>query len=100
MALVTANVELDAPGITYGPTGLWVYGPTGLRASRGTREAIAPAHPRPDVRRHTLPVFHTDPAHRPKVTSGNTRADAPDCREDHYTHPNFVRIIEDSPWPE
>ncbi|GAA5615310.1 hypothetical protein CP981_20495 [Streptomyces platensis] len=67
-----------------------------------TCEAIVSARPRlrPDFRRRILHAFHADPAHRPQSTFGNTKADAPDRCEDHYTRPNFVRIIEGSPWPE
>ncbi len=37
---------------------------------------------------------------RPRITFGNLKADVLDRFEEGYTRPNFVRIIEGSPWPE
>ncbi|WP_395370263.1 hypothetical protein OHU45_17575 [Streptomyces tubercidicus] len=88
VALVTADVELDVLGIGYDTF------PT------ETREAIVAAHPRPDFKRRILHAFHAGLAHRPRATLGNAKADVLDRSEDHYTRPNFARIIEDSPWPE
>ncbi|MGW1793032.1 hypothetical protein ACWCO0_01255 [Streptomyces tubercidicus] len=89
MALVTADVELDALGTHYYDT-----------LPTEAREAIVATHPRPDSKRRILHAFHAGLAHRPRATLGNAKADVLDRSEDHYTRPNFVRIIEDSPWPE
>ncbi|MGX1849168.1 HD domain-containing protein [Streptomyces sp. NPDC055299] len=88
VALVTAGVELDVLGIGYDTL------PT------ATREAVVAAHPRPDFKRRILHAFHAGLAHRPATTFGNVKADVLDRFEEGYTRPNFVRIIEDSPWPE
>ncbi|MGW5939395.1 HD domain-containing protein [Streptomyces celluloflavus] len=86
VALVTAGVELDVLGIGYDTL------------PPETREAITAAHPRPDFKRRILHAFHRGLAHRPQTTFGNVKADVLDRFEEGYTRPNFVRIIEDSPW--
>ncbi|MCB5910805.1 HD domain-containing protein [Streptomyces pinistramenti] len=86
IALVTAGVELDVLGIGYDTL------------PPQTREAIVAAHPRPDFKRRILHAFHAGLAHRPQTTFGNVKADVLDRFEEGYTRPNFVRIIEDSPW--
>ncbi|MFG2206980.1 HD domain-containing protein [Streptomyces sp. NPDC048638] len=88
VALVTAGVELDVLGIGY----------AALPAE--TRDAVVAAHPRPDFKRRILLAFHQGLAHRPQTAFGNVKADVLDRFEDGYTRPNFVRIIEDSAWPE
>ena len=88
VALVTAGVELDVLGIGYDTL------------PPKTREAIVAAHPRPDFKRRILHAFHAGLAHRPQTTFGNVKADVLDRFEEGYTRPNFVRIIEDSAWPE
>ncbi|WP_431313465.1 hypothetical protein [Streptomyces lydicus] len=88
MARVTAGVELGVLEIRCDTL------PT------ETREAIVAAHPRPDFKRRILHAFHADLAHRPQTTFGNVKADVLDRFEEGYTRPDFVRIIEDSPWPE
>ncbi|WP_328385579.1 HD domain-containing protein [Streptomyces sp. NBC_00400] len=88
VALVTAGVELDVLGIGYDTL------------PPEAREAVVAAHPRPDFKRRILHAFHAGLAHRPQTTFGNVKADVLDRFEEGYTRPNFVRIIEDSPWPE
>ncbi|MFJ9849084.1 HD domain-containing protein [Streptomyces sp. NPDC101150] len=88
VALVTAGVELDVLGLGYDT----------LPAE--TRDAIVAAHPRPDFKRRILHAFHQGLAHRPQTTFGNVKADVLARFEEDYTRPNFVRIIEDSPWPQ
>ncbi|MGA4877525.1 hypothetical protein [Streptomyces lydicamycinicus] len=88
MALVTVDVEPDVPGIAYEAL------PTEMRealvtANRAPTSGAAPSAPSVPARPAT-----------PRPAFGNANADAPDPCEDHYTHPNFVRITEDSPWPE
>ncbi|PNE36343.1 HD domain-containing protein [Streptomyces noursei] len=87
VALVTAGVELDVLGIGY------------ATLPPETREAVVAAHPRPDFKRDILRAFHAGLAHRPQTTFGNVKADVLDRFEADYTRPNFVQIIEDSPWP-
>ncbi|MGY5076637.1 hypothetical protein ACWIGX_06055 [Streptomyces nigrescens] len=65
-----------------------------------TREAIVATHPRPDFNRRILHAVHAGSAHRPRVMFGNVKADVLDRFEEGYTRPDFVRIIEDSPWPQ
>ncbi|MGW8556259.1 hypothetical protein [Streptomyces tubercidicus] len=66
----------------------------------GNPRGIVTAHPRPDFKRRILHAFHAGLAHRPRVALGNAKADVLDRLEDHYTRPNFARIIEDPAWPE
>ncbi|MFE3770385.1 HD domain-containing protein [Streptomyces sp. NPDC059122] len=87
VALVTAGVELDVLGIGYDTL------------PPETREAVVAAHPRPDFKPRILRAFHAGLAHRPQTAFGNVKADVLDRFEADYTRPNFVRIIEDSPWP-
>ena len=89
MALVTAGVELDVLGIGYDALPPW----------KPARPSAA-AHPRPDFKRRTLHAFRAGLAHRPRTTVGNVKSDVLDRFEEDYTRPNFVRIIEDSPWPQ
>ncbi|SEB92260.1 hypothetical protein SAMN05428945_1541 [Streptomyces sp. 2224.1] len=65
-----------------------------------TREAVVAAHPRPDFKRRILHAFHAGLAHRPQTTFGKVKADLLGRSEEGYTRPNFVRIIEDTPWPD
>ncbi|MEV0282001.1 HD domain-containing protein [Streptomyces sp. NPDC050610] len=88
IALVTAGVELDVLGIGYAD----------LPAD--VREAIVAAHPRPDFKRRILRAFTNGIAHRPQTTFGNVKADVLAHFVDGYTRPDFVRVIEESSWPE
>ncbi|MET9292229.1 HD domain-containing protein [Streptomyces sp. NPDC003077] len=88
VALVTAGVELDVLGIGYADL------------PEATREAITAAHPRPDFKRRILRAFHGGLAHRPQTAFGNVKADVLARFEEGYERPDFVRIIEDSPWGE
>ncbi|MEV0260385.1 HD domain-containing protein [Streptomyces sp. NPDC050617] len=88
IALVTAGVELDVLGIGYADL------------PEDVREAIVAAHPRPDFKRRILRAFTDGIAHRPQTTFGNVKADVLAHFVDGYTRPDFVRVIEDSAWPE
>ncbi|GAO07088.1 hypothetical protein TPA0598_02_03260 [Streptomyces lydicamycinicus] len=88
MALVTVDVEPDVPGIAY----------EALPAEM--REALVTANRAPTSgAASSAPSVPARPA-TPRPAFGNANADAQGHCEDHYTRPNFVRIIEDSPWPE
>ncbi|MFH8748195.1 HD domain-containing protein [Streptomyces rimosus] len=88
IALVTTGVELDVLGIGYDAL------------PPETRDEILTAHPRPDFKRRILRAFHQGITHRPETTFGNVKADVLARFDPDYTRPNFVRIIESSPWPE
>ncbi|WP_326619541.1 diguanylate cyclase [Streptomyces decoyicus] len=87
VALVTAGVDLDVLGIDYDT-------PPGNPPGRRRRP------PAPDFERRILHAFHAALAHRPRTTVGNVKSDVLDRIEEDYARPNFVRIIEDSPWPQ
>ncbi|MFF8786498.1 hypothetical protein [Streptomyces sp. NPDC015125] len=61
------------------------------RPGRATPIHATPIHAAPGPARE---------AATPRRPTPHTKADALDRFEEDYTRPNFVRIIEDSPWPE
>ncbi|WP_236243004.1 HD domain-containing protein [Streptomyces sp. CC228A] len=88
IALVTAGVELDVLGIGYHDV------------SDETRGAVVAAHPRPDFKRRILQAFNDGITRRPATTFGNVKADVLERFTDGYVRPNFVQVIEGSPWSE
>ncbi|OII67892.1 MULTISPECIES: HD domain-containing protein [unclassified Streptomyces] len=88
IALVTAGVELDVLGIGYHDV------------SDDTRSAVVDAHPRPDFKRRILQAFNDGITRRPATTFGNVKADVLERFTDGYVRPNFVQVIEGSPWAE
>ncbi|MCY0944787.1 HD domain-containing protein [Streptomyces antarcticus] len=87
IALVTAGVELDVLGIGYHDV------------SDEVRAAVVAEHPRPDFKRNIVQAFNDGITRRPATTFGNIKADVLERLTEGYVRPNFVEIIETSPWP-
>ncbi|MEU7203185.1 HD domain-containing protein [Streptomyces sp. NPDC045470] len=88
IALLAAGYELDVLGIGYDTL------------PPDTREEILTAHPRPGFKRHILRAYHRALAHRPETARGTPQADVLAHLDPDHTRPDFVRILEDSAWPE
>ncbi|MFD7663239.1 HD domain-containing protein [Streptomyces sp. NPDC059788] len=88
IALLAAGVELDILGIGYDTL------------PPETRDEILAAHPRPDFKRRILRAFHGGIAHRPETAFGTVEADVLARFDPERIRPDFVRLIEDSAWPE
>ncbi|MFJ1869537.1 HD domain-containing protein [Streptomyces sp. NPDC088097] len=86
IALVTAGVELDVLGIGYHDV------------SDEVRAAVVAEHPRPDFKRNIVQAFNDGITRRPATTFGNIKADVLERLTEGYVRPNFVEIIEKSPW--
>ncbi|MFD9409759.1 HD domain-containing protein [Streptomyces sp. NPDC059989] len=86
IALVTAGVELDVLGIGYHDV------------SDEVRAAVVAEHPRPDFKRNIVQAFNDGITRRPATTFGNIKADVLERLTPGYVRPNFVEIIENSPW--
>jgi hypothetical protein len=88
VALVTAGVEYDVLGIGY------------QDVSDADRAAIVALHPRPDFKNRILRAFTDGTRSKPRTTFGNVKADVLAHFEPGFHREDFVRIIQDSPWPE
>ncbi|OKI00372.1 diguanylate cyclase [Streptomyces sp. CB02923] len=88
IALLAAGYELDVLGIGYDTL------------PPDTREEILMAHPRPGFKRHILRAYHRALAHRPETAFGTPEADILPRPGPEHIRPDFVRILDDSPWPE
>ena len=88
VALVTAGVEMDVLGLTYG-----TY-------SDAEREAVVSAYPRtPDFKEDIIQAFYDGIRHKPDTTFGNVKADVIADKEPGFRKGNFCRVIRASPWP-
>ncbi|MDI5965606.1 HD domain-containing protein [Streptantibioticus silvisoli] len=88
VALVTAGVEYDVLGIGYDD----------LPAA--DREAVVALHPRPDFKRRILAAFTDGVRPRPRTTFGNVKADVLEHFVPGFERGDFVRVVQESPWPE
>jgi hypothetical protein len=88
VALVTAGVETDVLGIGYGDLDSTLV------------DAVVSAHPRPDFKRQILQAFTEGMKDRPATTFGTVNADVLAHFVPGFVRGDFVRIIEDSDWPE
>ena len=88
VALVTAGVETDVLGIGYD------------QLARADLDAVVAAHPRPGFKRAIVDAFADGFRHRPDTTFGTVNADVLEHRVPGYRHRDFVRVIEESAWPE
>ncbi|GLF93114.1 HD domain-containing protein [Streptomyces yaizuensis] len=88
VALVTAGVEYDVLGIGYDDVGA------------ADRAEITALHPRPDFKRRILAAFTEGIAPKPQTTFGNVKADVLEHFVPGFERGDFVRVIQDSPWPE
>lgn len=88
VALLTNGVELDVMGVGYHDL------------SREQREEIVAAFPRPNFKHEIVRAFLGGFAHKPFTCFGNVKADVCERLLPGYERPNFVDIIESSPWAE
>ncbi|CAB3825696.1 hypothetical protein LMG26854_01709 [Achromobacter aegrifaciens] len=88
VALVTAGVEMDVLGLTYGD-----YSDT-------QREAVVAAHPRgPGFKEEIIQAFYDGIKHKPQTTFGNVKADVIADNEPAFRPGNFCSVIRGSRWP-
>ncbi len=87
IALVTAGVEMDVLGLTYG------------EYSQTEREAVVQAHPRPPhFKEDIIQAFYDGIKHRPATTFGNVKADVIADKEAKFKRGNFCSVIRNSAW--
>ncbi|MCW0211460.1 MAG: HD domain-containing protein [Achromobacter sp.] len=87
VALVTAGVEMDVLGLTYG------------EYSDAQREAVVAAHPRgPRFKEEIIQAFYDGIKHKPQTTFGNVKADVVADKEPAFRPGNFCSVIRNSRW--
>lgn len=87
VALVTAGVEMDVLGLTYG------------QCSDAEREAVVSAFPRtPDFKEDIIQAFYDGIRHKPDTTFGTVKADVIADREPGFRRGNFCSVIRNSRW--
>jgi len=87
VALVTAGVEMDVLGLTYGDY------------AAEEREAVVAAFPRtPQFKEDIIRAFYDGIKHKPQTTFGNVKADVIADKEPSFQRANFCSIIRNSPW--
>ena len=88
IALVTAGVEMDVLGLTYG------------EYSHAEREAVVHAHPRTDhFKEDIIQAFYDGIKHKPETTFGNVKADVLADKDQAFRRGNFCSVIRGSAWP-
>jgi hypothetical protein len=86
VALVTAGVELDVPGLGYDDI-------TGAE-----RDQVLSALPRVDFKQQIIRAFGAGIAHKPHTAFGNVKADVLERTLPGYRRPNFCDAILASPF--
>ncbi|MGD9509873.1 MAG: HD domain-containing protein [Geminicoccaceae bacterium] len=87
VALVTAGVEMDVLGLSYGDF------------SNTEREAIVRAFPRsPNFKEEIIQAFYDGIKHKPETTFGNVKADVLADKDPHFHRGNFCSVIRGSRW--
>ncbi|MCY1543364.1 hypothetical protein D9M68_791800 [compost metagenome] len=87
VALVTAGVEMDVLGLTYG------------EYSDAQREAVVAAHPRgPRFKEEIIQAFYDGIRHKPQTTFGNVKGDVIADKEPAFRPGNFCDVIRNSRW--
>lgn len=87
VALVTAGVEMDVLGLTYG------------EYSDAEREAVVQAFPRPpQFKEEIIQAFYEGIKHKPDTTFGNVKADVLADKDPHFHRGNFCSVIRGSHW--
>ncbi|MGA0604306.1 HD domain-containing protein [Caulobacter sp. KR2-114] len=87
VALVTAGVEMDVLGLTYGDY------------SENVREAVTRAYPRSATfKEDIIQAFYEGVRLKPQTTFGNVKADVIADKEPHFQRGNFCQVIRSSPW--
>ena len=88
VALVTAGVEMDVLGLTYGEYG------------EAEREAVVHEHPRtPGFKEDIIEAFYDGIRHKPGTTFGNVKADVLADKDPGFVRGNFCSVIRGSAWP-
>lgn len=87
VALVTAGVEMDVLGLTYGDY------------SESERHAVTSAFPRTArFKEDIIQAFYDGIKHKPASTFGNVKADVIADKETHFHRGNFCSVIRCSHW--
>jgi hypothetical protein len=87
VALVTAGVEMDVLGISYGDY------------SDAEREAVVHAHPRSaHFKEDIIQAFYDGIKHKPETTFGNVKADVLADKDPRFARGNFCSVIRNSAW--
>jgi HD domain len=87
IALVTAGVEMDVLGLTYG------------EYNDVEREAVVRAHPRPArFKEEIIQAFYDGIKHKPATTFGNVKADVLADKDPKFVRGNFCSVIRNSGW--
>jgi hypothetical protein len=87
IALVTAGVEMDVLGLTYG------------EYADEVREAVVRAHPRTErFKEDIIHAFYDGIRNKPATTFGNVKADVIADKEPHFHRGNFCEVIRGSRW--
>ena len=87
VALVTAGVEMDVLGLTYG------------EYTDVEREAVVSAYPRTaDFKEDIIQAFFDGIRHKPDTTFGNVKADVIADKTPGFVKGNFCSVIRSSPW--
>jgi HD domain len=87
VALVTAGVEMDVLGISYGDY------------SDAEREAVVHAHPRSALfKEDIIQAFYDGIKHKPETTFGNVKADVLADKDPRFARGNFCTVIRNSAW--
>lgn len=87
VALVTAGVEMDVLGLTYG------------EYTDVEREAVVSAYPRTEnFKEDIIQAFFDGIQHKPDTTFGNVKADVIADKMPGFVKGNFCSVIRSSPW--
>ncbi|WP_294287637.1 HD domain-containing protein [uncultured Sphingomonas sp.] len=87
VALVTAGVEMDVLGLTYG------------EYTDVEREAVVSAYPRTEnFKEDIIQAFFDGIQHKPDTTFGNVKADVIADKTSGFVKGNFCSVIRSSPW--
>ncbi len=88
VALVTAGVEMDVLGLTYG------------EYDAVERDAVVFEHPRGShFKEDIIQAFYDGIEHRPDTTFGNVKADVLADKDPNFKRGNFCGVIRGSAWP-
>lgn len=87
VALLTAGVEMDVLGLTYG------------EFPNAEREAVVRAYPRtPQFKEDIIQAFYDGIKHKPETTFGNVKADVLAEKDPSFVRGNFCSVIRNSSW--
>jgi HD superfamily phosphodiesterase len=88
IALVTAGVEMDVLGLTYG------------EYAADVRQQIVEAYPRTsNFKEDIIQAFYDGIKHKAQTTFGNVKADVIQDKDPYFHRGNFCSVIRGSAWP-